>query len=251
MRLSLAVSPKRVVKVLALAMLCLIVANVATQVARFSLDSEAVTKLAAVFDLSEEVNLPTWYQSATLLMCALLMAVIVAVQKAEGDRYLAHWRGLGLIFLYLSIDEVAALHDRTTEPLRAAFDLGGGFYFAWVIPAAVLVTIFGVAYLKFFLHLQPRTRRLVLLAGVLYVGGALGLEVIGGFYADALGTANLGYELVTTVEETLEMLGVITFAYALLVDLEQYVSGVRTHKAQRTETLVEPGLRSPTVERVD
>lgn len=250
MKLSLAVSPRKILRVLLLAVLCLIVANIVTQFARFSLDSDAVTKFAGIFDASQELNIPTWYQSATLLMCALLMAVTVSVQRAEGSRYLRHWRFLVLTFLYLSMDEVAGLHDRLTNPLRAAFDLGGGFYFAWVIAAAVLVAVFVLAYLKFLLHLRPATRRLVLLAGILYVGGALGMEVINGFYADAYGTANLGYELLTTLEESLEMLGVVALVYALLIDLEQYVRGVGARAASvNQESLTEPALRSVDADR--
>lgn len=245
MTLSLAVSPRRVVKVLLAAIACLVAANVVTQVARFSLDSAAVTKLARVFDVSEEANLPTWYQSATLLMCALLIAVIVSVQKAESGRYLRHWRLLVLTFLYLSIDEVAALHDRLTNPLKAVLDVGGGLFFAWVIPASVAVVLFVLAYLKFFLHLRPATRRLVALACLLYVGGALGMEVVNGAFADANGTLNLRYELLTTVEETLEMLGVTTFAFALLTDLGQYVRGVGARGDGALHgALVEPPLRS-------
>jgi len=252
MTLSVAVSPRKVVRRLILAMVCLIIANVVTQIARFSLDSDAVTKFARVFDLSEEVNIPTWYQSTTLLICAMLLAIIVSVHKAEGGRYAFHWLVLALTFLYLSTDEVAALHDRLTDPLRSAFDLGGGFYFAWVIPAGVLVAVFAMAYLKFFLHLLPATRRVVLLAAMLYVGGALGMEVVSGFYADSFGTANLGYELLTTVEETFEMSGVIAFMYALLIDLEQYVHGEggAGREATGQASTTEPGLRSATVNRV-
>jgi len=230
---------------LVVAVLFLIVANVVTQVARFSLDSGAATKLARLFDASEEANIPTWYQSATLLLCALLMTVIVSVQKSEGGRYLRHWRLLTLTFVYLSIDEVAALHDRLTNPLRAALDVGGGLYFAWVIPAAFAVVVFALAYLKFFLNLRPATRRLVLLAGMLYVGGALGMEIIDGAYADSYGTGNLGYELLTTIEETLEMLGVTAFVFALLTDLELYVHGAETRgDSASRKGLTEPALLS-------
>jgi hypothetical protein len=70
-------------------------------------------------------------------------------------------------------------------------------------------------YFKFLLHLPPQTRRIFLLAAGLYVGGALGVELIHGHYLDLYGK-DLVYALIAAVEELLEMLGIITFLYGLL-----------------------------------
>ncbi|MCZ0904903.1 hypothetical protein ON021_33910, partial [Microcoleus sp. HI-ES] len=94
--------------------------------------------------------------------------------------------------------------------------LGGIFYFVWVIPGAIFVAVTALAYLKFLRHLPRKTRDFFLLAGSIYVGGALGMEMVGGYYADAVGQRNLIYGLMVCVEEILEMVGVIVFIYALL-----------------------------------
>ena len=48
-------------------------------------------------------------------------------------------------------------------------------------------------------------------------GGAIGVELIGGRYLELHGVENLTYAMITTVEESLEMAGVIIFIWALLV----------------------------------
>jgi len=53
-------------------------------------------------------------------------------------------------------------------------------------------------------------------AGFAYVGGAIGLEVISAPLVEAQGRYNLMYLLLTTVEESLELGGIIFFIYALL-----------------------------------
>ena len=94
-------------------------------------------------------------------------------------------------------------------------DLSGPFYFAWVVPAAILLFIFAALFARFALALPYKTRGLFGLAAVIYVGGALGIEMIGAAQASANGTNNLSYALVTIVEESLEMVGLVTFFYAL------------------------------------
>jgi hypothetical protein len=53
-------------------------------------------------------------------------------------------------------------------------------------------------------------------AAILYIGGAIGVELIGGRYAELHGEENWTYSMITTVEESLEMAGLIVFIWALL-----------------------------------
>jgi hypothetical protein len=85
-----------------------------------------------------------------------------------------------------------------------------------VIPGGVLVLAFCGAYLRFFLDLAPRFQRLFGAAGLLYVGGALGVEMLGARHADLHGLDNLAYRMYQTVEESLEMFGLVLLIGALL-----------------------------------
>ena len=81
-----------------------------------------------------------------------------------------------------SLDEFISIHEWASQ----WFDLGGVLYFSWVIPAAVLVALLGLAYLPFLAHMQPQVRKRFLLAATVYVGGALGMELPLGYWVQAL-----------------------------------------------------------------
>jgi hypothetical protein len=72
--------------------------------------------------------------------------------------------------------------------------------------------------------LPARTRRLFLAAGAIFVAGAIGVEAVSGMQASLHGEQNLTYHLVITVEELLEMTGIVIFIYALL----DYIGGQLT-----------------------
>ena len=154
------------------------------------------------------------------------IAIIAITKHKQGDRYAFQWKCLSLIFLYLSVNEAAGIHELAIDPLRQALNLGGIFYFAWVIPGAILVSIFVLAYLKFLMSLPAKTRNLFIVAGVIYVGGALGIELVGGAYAYAQGITDLAYSIIVTIEEALEMIGILVFIYALLDYIETYIKSL-------------------------
>ena len=50
---------------------------------------------------------------------------------------------------------------------------------------------------------------------MIYVSGVIGVEAVSGWHFEVFGKHNLGYNLLVTLEEGLEMLGVVVFIYAL------------------------------------
>src|SRR5690606_22472006 len=111
---------------------------------------------------------------------AAILAVIASLKLRMEVRYRRRWVGLALIFTFLSLDESAALHERTRTLFTDWVHLGGPFYFGWVILYGALVLVFAAVYLPFLLHLPPDSRKLFATAGVVYVAGALGAEMLGG-----------------------------------------------------------------------
>lgn len=53
------------------------------------------------------------------------------------------------------------------------------------------------------------------------------MELVGGHYAELHGSDNLTYHLIATLEESLEMAGVITFIWALLVYIADHYGDLR------------------------
>jgi hypothetical protein len=196
--------------------LCLILASTAGQLVKYRLGYETAYGFIPLFFVGEERNVPTYYSSLLLLCASVLLGVIALTRHRLRLPYSRHWTALALIFFLLSVDEVVGLHEMMIRPMREAFRVGGLLYFGWVIPGSVLVLAFGCAYLRFFLDLAPKFQRLFGAAGLLYVGGALGVEMLGGRHADLYGLENLSYRMYQTVEESFEMFGLVLFIHALL-----------------------------------
>ncbi len=108
--------------------------------------------------------------------------------------------------------------------LEKRFDTTGLFAYAWVIPGAGFVLICLVSFWKFLMNLPFRTRNLFIIAGGCFVGGAIGIEMIGGQYADLYGEAqDMTYSVIATFEESLEMMGIILLIHALLDYITKYI----------------------------
>ncbi len=172
--------------------------------------------LVPLLNLSYETNIPTWYSSALLLACAVLLALITRLASDSGAPYRRHWAVMAAIFLYLSIDEAVQIHEMINPALTDTYHLGGVLTFSWVIPFAILVALFVLAYIGFLRHLSRRFRVMFVVAGALYVGGALGTELPISSWYDRHGGDNLIYGLANLAQESLEILGATVFLSVLL-----------------------------------
>jgi hypothetical protein len=204
--------PKKVVTVLGAIIIFLIVANMIGIVSYFYFGSHRI----ALFNLDREGNIPTLYNAVTLLLCAGLLAIIATARKRQEKREYLYWAGLAIVFLFLALDDGAAIHENIIRPLRTVLHTSGVLYFAWVIPYGFFVIALGVIYLRFLFSLPVRIRYLMILAGILFVGGALGFELIGGQWTELHGQENTAYALITTCEQSLQMAGILVFIYALM-----------------------------------
>ena len=52
------------------------------------------------------------------------------------------------------------------------------------------------------------------------------MEMVGGYYLTFYGKHNITYAILMTIEEFLEMLGIVVFIYALLSYMSSYMKGV-------------------------
>ncbi len=218
--MNIAVDPKRSIILLAFVFACLAAAHVIGQavLSYFGHDyvGREVMVLVELFDFGSEGNLPTLYSSVLLLLCSILLAVIGEARRGSGAVFGRHWRWLALIFLYLCVDESVSLHEHLNRPLRAILDLPGFFHYAWVIPYSITLGLLLLWYRGFIAHLPEGTRLLFLIAGITYVSGALGMEVLKAHLAVLHGKETASYATVSTIAESLEMLGLLLFVYALM-----------------------------------
>jgi hypothetical protein len=229
------ISIRRTIQVLAMVVLFLVLAGFAAQVYKVepllfgSATHISEDRTIQTFDLEKETNIPTWYSSATLLLCAGLLAVIGAAKKGCGDRYAGRWYGLSIIFLLMSVDESATLHEKVGAAISNLYHTGGLLYYAWVIPAAVFLVVFGLAYLKFWIDLPADTKWLFLSAGALYVGGAFVLEMVEGLHNYLFSKSDVVSAIVGGGQDVIEMLGVLVFIYALMSYISRHLKDVHLY----------------------
>lgn len=203
-----------------------------------------LSEVVRLFNINRESSIPTWYASSLLLACAGLLAVIAHSKGYEtGQR--RYWLGLALVFLYLSIDEASEIHERLTEPLQAMFNTSGPLYFAWMVAFIPLLVVFGVVYFRFWWKLPPRYRQLFLLSACFYIGGAVGIEMVGSnmWYQD--GGSSLLYSTIGTIEEFFEMLGAATLIYTLLTYIAEPASVIHVELRAAAQTVPQPAEARP------
>ncbi len=169
---------------------------------------DVVEALLPKLSLSFESNLPTWFSTLLLAACAVA-AGSIAARRPPWHR---HWWFITALAGYMSLDEAAELHEHLGGHIAAS----GVLYYDWVIPAAAIVAVLVVAFIPFVRALEATTRRRLILAGVVYVGGALIMELPLGWWTEQHGTDGFGYAIIDWVEETLEMIGATLALTALL-----------------------------------
>ncbi len=220
------ISP-RIVRVLGIIIVCLILANLGAMAGRLVFNQETVDRIVPLFDFDDEGNFPTLFSTLLLLGCAGLALLVGLSRRAQGARDGGYWLFLAAVFAYLGIDETVKIHERLIVLIRDALGTSGVLFFAWVIPYGLAALVLGVIYLRFLWRLPTRVRILILLAGGLYVAGALGMEMIGGAYFDMRnGEKDVVFALMATLEETLEMVGLTVFIYALLTYIGTTLGGI-------------------------
>jgi hypothetical protein len=111
-----------------------------------------------LFNFDMEANIPTYFSSFILLFSGILLGLIAYWTKGQKHQYVLHWAFLSLIFVYISLDETAQIHELLITPLRSMFSLKGIFYFASVIPGIIVAAIFIISYFRFWINLPFRTK---------------------------------------------------------------------------------------------
>jgi hypothetical protein len=179
-----------------------------------------------LFDVNTEATVPTWYSAALLLAVAAVCGVLVVVSTVAGRGGGGRWAILALVFAGMSMDEVAALHERLGSGVtdRLGVDATGALRHPWVVAGVVLAAALGAVTAWAIASLPRRPRRWAAFGLGMYIAGALGLEAASGAVLDARGNG-LAYAAVTWAEEAAEMVGALIVCCALLAALDVRVHG--------------------------
>ena len=214
-------TPRSITTAFGLTVALLLLAHTIIQTCRFVFDDDRFYGLVFMFSVGSDGNIPTYYSAFALLFSSGLLAFTGYLIRKAGRPMVLYWFGLSVVFLFMSADEMLELHERLIEPLRTTLGTSGAFYYAWVIPYGIAVLTIGAIYLRFLLHLPRRTAIGFIVAGAVFVTGAIGFEMLGGVIYEQSGSNNTYYVFVQTIEEMLEMVGIAIFIYAIT----DYIAG--------------------------
>ena len=165
-------------------------------------------------NMDRELNLPTLFSSSLLLISALLMQRLGHNSNPDAAD---DWRLLSKIFIFLALDEALQIHEILIIPgLR--HQVHPALASTWVVPYAALAVILLWRFRSFLGSIPRATATGLLRSGAVYVGGAIGMEMIGSFAvrSSLIRLHSPWYGGITGLEEALELIGIILLIDALM-----------------------------------
>lgn len=220
----IALHPTRVAFILGGAAFLLVAASTTISFFAMMAGNGRYRKLFLLFNVSNEWNIPAFFSAFLLFSAFWLLLFIAAREKKRMSIRFRYWGLLACGFLFMAVDELCSIHEKLIPPMRAWMGSGpyGFLYFSWVVCAIPVVLILILLFIKFWWRLPAKTKLTFLTAAVVYLGGCIGFELIGGYYLEKHGPLNMTFCLLEAVEESLEMGGVIIFIWGLLTYMEDF-----------------------------
>ena len=212
MKLEVQYNPQKIAFIMALVALVLTVLSLTGDVTyifstkRFGLD---------IFKVDKHHSISTWYASGLLLVNSIVLIFIVYFKKNE-RKFIFHWILLVIIFAGLSLFKTTSFHSFFFNIIRKTASRLGVRLTSFVM-AGTLIMVFALGFLKFLLSLPKRIKKLIFIAGLVYVGGSISMMIPGSRAYHSLGSTSLTYSIFSGFEQLFEMLGSIIFCYALML----------------------------------
>ncbi len=184
-------------------------------------------------NLDVERSIPSLYTLLLWLVCIVLLSFIAYYKKKDQEPY-KYWLGMVVLFVFLSVDEFVSIHETLSPYMYHMLNASGLLFYTWVVLYFVALVILGLVYLRFMISLPAKTRNLFIFALLLFVSGAIGVEMLEGRYVEMYGRTPFFYLFLITLEEILEMVGLVVFIYALgsYINSELGVLQIRTGPPQ-------------------
>jgi hypothetical protein len=204
------VDPVRITKFLAGSAVLLLIASIC---ANYLTDIDLIRRFGRLMNVDEEKNIPTAFSVFLLQFAATLLATISLLKWEKSPFNAFYWIILSAGFFFMAIDEGWGIHEWFGHLVKPHH---GFLLFTWILVFIPVVAVLFLFFLKFLYHLPRRTSRLFLLSGILYIGGAIGFESISAWFFENKGVQSVYYILTVTIEEGLEMSGMVLFIYSLL-----------------------------------
>ena len=171
-----------------------------------------------LIDVGAEQSIPTYFSTLNLLLASILLLIIYQFEKVNKKETCSYWLLLSVLFLLLSIDEAASIHENfdyvyqylvRREIVPHIIDTH-----QWVFFAVPFVLIIGIYLIPFYKCLPKSTLIFFFISGLIYLIGVIGFELIGAImlktgFVDS--RENIIYMLRRLFEEGFELYGIAIF----------------------------------------
>ena len=175
-----------------------------------------------LLDVHSEQSIATYVSAINLLLASILIFIIYSYEKANKLSGAGYWLFMSILFLYLSIDESTSIHENFgnihrylvgKELIPPILD-----FRVWILYGVFFIFAVAIVLLPIVRRVPTDTRRYFLIAGCVFVTGAVGFEYLGGWIEESgsvESTKDVAYVVEGLFEEGFEMYGVAIFNCAL------------------------------------
>jgi hypothetical protein len=229
----IAIRPQGLFRWLLVCVAMLVVLHVFAVTAAVAFPSPRHDWMRYLFDLDLENSFPAEFSTLQLLLASVLLLLLFKNARSSFPAESAYWLVLAGVFAFLSMDEQFVIHEHFTGPTKRWLGEARVPDFAWVVPYAAFVAVFAGCFFVFWWRLPREVRWKMAAAASIYVGGALGLELIGSRLAETVGRSSPYYLLEVLVEESMELFGIALFIRTLLQLIQSRVGRLILHSDTR------------------
>jgi hypothetical protein len=162
-----------------------------------------------LFDVGREANAPTYFAVLLFIGIAVSAWVCGVFDKWAGKakKEWIPWIVIAWIVAFLGFDELTQVHEQLTYHTQNLLGVSGFFHFAWVIPYGVLFFLISLYMIPFLWKLPRQTKYAILGGAVIFVSGAIGVEMIGARFYEIGGVYHPGFIIASSIEEIMEIAG--------------------------------------------
>jgi len=167
------------------------------------------------FDFDDEASIPTWVSQFIFLLISLSAVLLIYLEKIKAKKTI--WSIIAVISLLGSLDEVATLHENILQGLHLLFfDETAPTIIAnaWLIIIPFVVAAGALFTYKAFALLPKRTLQLLMSAFVLYMSGAVLIDIVTS--SDSFEAGFVSQGVLVAIEELLELIGLTITLYTLV-----------------------------------
>ena len=218
--------PSEVAWCLGVVAVALSIVNVLALLMAYMSDGGYARLARRLFDLDGEANIPSFFSGCLFLINAALLLLVWQAGRAISKARMI-WFFLAGLFVFLAFDELFRVHERLIAPVRAALNPTGFLAYGWHLVYGMGVVLLSIMFFPAWWRLSKRVKLLLGWSAATFLSGAIGVDMMQAAYDEAVAGNRdlLVFGLLTTIEESFEMAGLIMLVYGLLSLLQIEFNG--------------------------